>query len=169
VPAHFPQLDGMSILQLQDVLEEGDNAVRDLSAAMPLVSQLDDLQKDMAARIERMAKHNLDKKDRLDVLRAQVNIESTRLREEQQRHASLLQRQQQAQSQYSLPNLLGQLDAAIVSAEDESEETKERFKARSKGAPAEEQSLLDQFIRQRITVHQRAAKKERLMEIYGRQ
>ena len=176
VPASFPELDGMSIAQLEDVLAEP-AAVRDLAAEMDQVVQIEKVQREMVEKIESAAKANLAKRAQLEALASQLASEVTRLRDAQQLHASLLARHHASASRYSLPGVLSMLDASIAAAEEASEDSKTRYEAiNSKAAAAgsaagvaEDQQALEQYIKQRMTFHEQSAKKERLIETYGRQ
>jgi hypothetical protein len=178
VPTHFPQLDSMSIGDLEDVLWIGEEAVKDQAAEVDVLKQLEARTQELAAKVTEKARENLAQRAQLESLTAQLSSESARLREAQQHHASLLHRQQRTASKFTLAHLLHQLEGSIAEADEQSEETKARFEELPKvssqqqqGAAAgnEDQVLLEQFIKQRMIMHERAAKKERLIEIYGRQ
>jgi hypothetical protein len=171
----------MSIGDLEDVLWIGDEAVKDQAAEVDVLKQLEARTQELAAKVTEKARENLAQRAQLESLTAQLSSESARLREAQQHHASLLHRQQRTASKFTLAHLLHQLEGSIAEADEQSEETKARFEelpkvgAAGAGAAAgaaagnEDQVLLEQFIKQRMIMHERAAKKERLIEIYGRQ
>lgn len=173
VPTSFPQLDGLSIAQLEALLagtpEEQAQAVKDLAAETPEVQQLEEVQRQLCTRIDELAKANLSKRAELETLAAKASLEATRLREHQQTFQALLQRQHATAQKYALPSVMAQLDAAITALEDQSEETKEKYEAQPKGAAEQDQSVLEQYIKERMVVHERSAKRERIQEMYGRQ
>jgi hypothetical protein len=174
VPQSFPHLDGLSIQSLEDVLAGGDDAVRDMAAELEPVKQLEKFQRECAQKVGAKARENLAAKSNLEALTQQLAAETARLKESQRLHAALQQRQHASQSHFTLSSLLPQLDVAIAQAEEESEQSKERFEslnpkqAAANGAACEEQAVLELYIKQRMLVHERSAKKERLTEIYGR-
>jgi hypothetical protein len=176
VPSSFPSLDALSIAQLEALLsgsaEDQSQAVKDLAADMSEVKQIEEVQRQLCSRIEELAKSNLARRDELEMLSAKAQVEATRLRENQQQYQSLLQRQQQAAQKYALGNILQLLDSSITSMEEQSEVTKSRYEAQNQKAGAVDQQdpvTLEQYIQERMVVHERAAKKERLVEMYGRQ
>jgi len=171
VPPHFPQLDCLSIADLEDTLLIGDDAVRDQAAEVEVLKQMEARAADIAGQVSAKAKENLSQRAHLEALTAQLASETARLKEAQQHNASLLHRHQRVASRYCLSHVLHELDAAIAEADEASEETKERFEAisaKQAAAGNEDQQMLELFIKQRMQMHERAAKKERIIEIYGR-
>ena len=192
IPTSFPFLSSLTLAELQQ-LDSNPLLLHDHLLVLPSSIQLQHIKQDMHSTLQQQTAQTLalqpsyqSSLDHVRRLRAEVDAERQALDE-------LLRRQEAVVSRWSVQGVIRELERGIDEAEKRSEKTRERYmagreeeekvEARGAGAPGgaaagedeEEKDVsarrgdvhgrfVDSYVKQRTVVHERSAKRERLIE-----
>lgn len=176
IPTSFPFLDGLSIQELEDLLSDSQH-IKDIIAEHELIVELDNKCKEVMMKIKETTDKNNEKKQELLQLDSSLQTITSNLRQSQTINNSLSNRQQKFYQKFSLQNYISLLDQQIQQMEEQSDQTREKYEnlnqkiisannntntnlSSSSLSSSDDQGLLEQYIKERISVHELTAKKE---------
>jgi len=186
IPAKFPLLDFCDVKQLEELRDDPttlNDMIEGMNSTIAMVSVRDDLY----TGIEDLAKKNLARKPELDSLWDATNKLREELSAKQTEYQALAARQRSVLQKFSLKHVLEELDKGIETAEEQSDKIKSRYKSEAGDGDDEEEKkpkkdddddkdkgamttarFVKDYLKARKLVHMRQAKKEKLVELYGR-
>lgn len=167
IPDRFAELEPLSTQDLEKLLNNPDllqAMTESQESSVRLRKALDDI----LNTVEDQATRNLSKKSELQEQEATLSSLRTEIERQQTAVAALERRQAELAETRSFPAIMHLLDEAIVSADEESDEIKRRFESGTDeaGNVMDANQFAAKFLKARVLYHKRAAKRERLVDVF---
>jgi hypothetical protein len=177
IPTHFDFLDGLTIAELEE-LDNNSELLQDYIAELDTVKSAENIKNELYQGLTDLANNNLKQKAEFDQLKANLQQLNQQTSQQQTELQQLQIKQSNILNRYSVNILAEKLQSLIDADEEVSEKLRENYYNEHEAGETERaksvsedssmhkshQKFVDIYVKNRQILHERAAKRERLIE-----